>query len=60
MLKLDNRFGRPDKKYWPELLRDCVEKHRAGGTDKEDAVRDAIWDLESLWGICIDSPRDLL
>lgn len=60
MLKLDDRFGRPNKKHWPEILRDCVEKRRAGGADREDAIKGAMWDLESMWGISIDSPKDLL
>lgn len=59
MLSLDDRM-RPDKKYWPELLRNYVEKRRAGGANKEDAVVGGMHDMLVLWGISIDSPRDLL
>lgn len=51
---------RPDKKYWRELLRDYVEKRRAGGASKEDAVVSGMHDLFVLWGISITSPKDLL
>ena len=61
MLKLDHSFiGRPDKKYWPGLLRDFVEKRRAGGEGKTEAVVSGIYDLKCVWGIIIDSPKDLV
>lgn len=60
MLKLDDRFMRPNKKHWPELLRDYVEKRRAGGADKKQAVVGGMRDMFQLWGISITSPRDLL
>lgn len=60
MLALEKDRMRPDKKYWPELLRDYVENRRAGGANKEDSVVGGMHDMFVLWGISIDSPKDLL
>ena len=60
VLSLEKDRMRPNKKHWPELLRDCVEKRRAGGANKEDAVKGGMHDIFDLWGIDIDSPKDLL
>ena len=58
-LLLEKNRGRPDKKHWPGLLRDYVEKRRAGGASKEDAVKGGMHDMLVLWGISMDSPKDL-
>lgn len=60
MLSLEKDRMRPDKKYWPELLRNCVEKRRAGGASKEESVIGGMHDMFCLWGISITSPKDLL
>lgn len=60
MILLEKGRMRPDKKHWPELLRDYVEKRRAGGAAREAAVRGGMHDMFNLWGISIESPKDLL
>lgn len=60
MLSLEKDRMRPDKKHWPGLLRDYVEKRRAGGESKKDSVVGGIHDMLVLWGISITSPKDLL